>query len=206
MLLFLTWSARINQPEKRTAAADIDWHWYLVSDGRTGNRHPIRAQPGGEQVCLHLQAPAKMVAGPIEHQLSAADAKHVYRHFQKRLVLSASYDEFWKACGGRLAADGMFDLPVIFFTSQILTIRANKRQMYKRRYAMLSEVANQIRVRVPKRLVFISASGQCLQIPVRKAAHYRHVAASSKKFENSNTRANGKREDLVSHEYISRFI
>lgn len=75
---------------------------------------------------------------------AVSDDMHIYRHFQKRLVLSASYDEFWIECGGRRAADGMFDLPVTFIPLEISTIKVNKRQMYKRRYAMLAGIANQI--------------------------------------------------------------
>ena len=69
---------------------------------------------------------------------------HIYRHFYKRRHLSASYDEFWTDCGGRLADDGMFDLPAAFIPRDISLIKVNKRKMYKRRYAMLAEAASQI--------------------------------------------------------------
>lgn len=70
---------------------------------------------------------------------------HIYRHFQKRRAIAASYDEFWIECGGELAPDGFFDLPVAFVLRDISTIRVNKRQMYRRRYAMLAEFDAQIK-------------------------------------------------------------
>jgi len=75
-------------------------------------------------------------------------ALHVYRHFQKKRILSASYDAFWLACAGRLAADGLFDLPVVFIARESASLKANKRPMYKRRYAQLSDLAEQIKTRI----------------------------------------------------------
>ena len=80
---------------------------------------------------------------------AVSDDKHIYRHFQKRRVLSASYDEFWGQCGGTLSSDGMFDLPVTFIPRTISTIKVNKRQMYKRRYVLLAKMARQIWVSTP---------------------------------------------------------
>ena len=84
----------------------------------------------------------------ISQLRAVSNSQHIYRHFQKRRKFRASYDEFWIECGGRLAEDGMFDLPVAFVPREISTIRANKRQMYRRRYAMLSAIAEQIRSRM----------------------------------------------------------
>jgi hypothetical protein len=70
---------------------------------------------------------------------------HIYRHWQKRKHLAASYDEWWIESGGQLADDGMFDLPVGLMPRNISTLKINKRQMYKRRYTMLAEIADQIR-------------------------------------------------------------
>ncbi|MGB7770020.1 MAG: DUF535 family protein [Verrucomicrobiia bacterium] len=81
----------------------------------------------------------------ITNLRAVSDDQHIYRHFQKRREFSASYDEFWVQCGGRRAEDGMFNLPVTFVPREISTIKANKRQMYRRRYAMLSNIAGQIR-------------------------------------------------------------
>jgi uncharacterized protein VirK/YbjX len=76
---------------------------------------------------------------------AAGDEMHIYRHWQKRKKLAASYDEFWIESGGELAEDGMFNLPATFIPREISTLKVNKRQMYKRRYLMLAEIADQIR-------------------------------------------------------------
>ena len=76
---------------------------------------------------------------------AVSDAMHIYRHWQKTKRLSSSYDEWWMAAGGRLTADGMFDLPATFIPREIAAIKANKRSMYKRRYKMLAEIGEQIR-------------------------------------------------------------
>jgi uncharacterized protein VirK/YbjX len=76
---------------------------------------------------------------------AAGDATHIYRHWQKRRQLAANYDALWVESGGRLADDGMFDLPATFVPREISTLKVNKRQMYRRRYEMLTELAGQIR-------------------------------------------------------------
>ena len=73
-----------------------------------------------------------------------SDDTHIYRHPHKRKDLLVRYDEFWIECGGTLAADGMFDLPVTPVERDIATLKPNKRQMYRRRYLQLAEMAVQI--------------------------------------------------------------
>jgi uncharacterized protein VirK/YbjX len=79
---------------------------------------------------------------------AVSDDMHIYRHFQKRQNLAASYDAFWVECGGTLGSDRIFDLPVSFVPRDISTIRVNKRQMYRRRYVMLEGIAEQIQRRI----------------------------------------------------------
>jgi hypothetical protein len=69
---------------------------------------------------------------------------HIYRHWQKRKHLAASYDEWWIESGGRLADDDMFDLSAAFVPRDISSLKVNKRQLYRRRYQMLAEIAGQI--------------------------------------------------------------
>lgn len=76
---------------------------------------------------------------------AVSDDMHIYRHYQTRRNVAASYDEFWAECGGVRSTNGFFDLPVAFVPREISTIRVNKRQMYRRRYAMLEKMAEQIR-------------------------------------------------------------
>jgi len=94
---------------------------------------------------LLLFALQQLAAGwGVTRLRAAGDEMHIYRHWQKRKNLEASYDEFWIESGGKLADDGMFDLPAIFVSRDISTLKVNKRQMYKRRYLMLAEIADQI--------------------------------------------------------------
>jgi uncharacterized protein len=76
---------------------------------------------------------------------AVSDSHHIYQHFQKRKALHTSYDEFWLECGGTLSADGMFDLPATFVPRKIAELKVNKRQMYRRRYEMLADLAEKIR-------------------------------------------------------------
>ncbi|HXT10001.1 MAG TPA: DUF535 family protein [Candidatus Angelobacter sp.] len=84
----------------------------------------------------------------IPQMRAVSDAAHIYQHFQKRKTFSATYDEFWLECGGKVAADGMFDLPAAFVPREISTIKVNKRQMYRRRYDMLASLRDQIRAQL----------------------------------------------------------
>src|ERR1700677_443453 len=79
---------------------------------------------------------------------AVSDDLHIYRHFQARRNVVASYNQFWDECGGILAPDGVFDLPAAFVAREISTIRANKRQLYRRRYAMLEGINHQLIARV----------------------------------------------------------
>ena len=93
----------------------------------------------------------------VAHLQAVSDGLHIYRHFQARRNLAASYDEFWAECGGAQGADGAFDLPVAFIPRDISTIRVNKRQMYRRRYAMMEGIAEQIQGNVLGRLELVVA-------------------------------------------------
>jgi uncharacterized protein VirK/YbjX len=76
--------------------------------------------------------------------LAVSDANHIYRHHHKRKDLTASYDAFWIECGGSMNAEGMFELPVTFVPRETSAIKVNKRQLYGRRYALVTEIAQQI--------------------------------------------------------------
>lgn len=79
---------------------------------------------------------------------AVTDAMHIYRHYLRRKEVAARYDDFWRESGGLLAADNLFDLPVLPAMRPTSTIKASKRAMYKRRYAMLEEIAHQIQASV----------------------------------------------------------
>ncbi len=81
---------------------------------------------------------------------AVSDSAHIYRHFQKRKILSTRYDPFWLECGGKPADDDSFELPASFVHREISTLKINKRPMYRRRYEMLSDFADQIRTQLQK--------------------------------------------------------
>jgi len=58
--------------------------------------------------------------------------------------IAAKHEEFWRECGGELAGDRMFDLPLVPPMRPLSEIKANKRAMYKQRYALLVEVGRRI--------------------------------------------------------------
>ncbi len=74
------------------------------------------------------------------------DSQHVYRHFQKRRDVAASYDEFWKESDGTDDGTGFFVLPPRYVPRPIEEIKANKRSQYRKRYALLDGLAADLRV------------------------------------------------------------
>ena len=76
---------------------------------------------------------------------AVGNANHIYRHYRKRRSFAASYDEFWNECGGGPARDGNFILPASPNLRPIAEIKPGKRAMYRRRYAMLENLAKDIR-------------------------------------------------------------
>lgn len=76
---------------------------------------------------------------------AVSDSQHVYRHYRKRKKVAMSYDGFWVESGGQLGADGLFTLPTAFAPRDLSELKPSKRQMYRRRYIMLQELAKQIR-------------------------------------------------------------
>ena len=75
---------------------------------------------------------------------AVSDEQHIYRHIRKRKTINARYNEFWTECGGRRQSDGMFELPVVREDRDLTEMKATKRQMYRRRYAMLTRLSEEI--------------------------------------------------------------
>lgn len=76
---------------------------------------------------------------------AVSDSQHVYRHYRKRKKVAMSYDEFWLESGGQPGADGLFALPTTAAPRDLTGMKPSKRQMYRRRYVMLQDLAEQIR-------------------------------------------------------------
>ncbi len=108
---------------------------------------------------LHGLRPKALLLFPLQQLASiwgvtrlraVSDKMHVYRHWRNlKQVSISSYDRWWLESGGRQSDDGMFELPATFIPRQISRLKPNKRQMHKRRYLMLSEIAEQIRASYP---------------------------------------------------------
>jgi len=77
---------------------------------------------------------------------AVSDEMQVYTKTLRSRQLYASYNLFWSECGGKLCADGMFDLPSQFVPREWPTISAKKRRMYQRRYEMLDGIAHQMQM------------------------------------------------------------
>lgn len=69
---------------------------------------------------------------------------HIYRSLQKRRTVHADYDSFWIECGGEKDAQGSFILPIVPPLKNIAELKPNKRTVYRKRYAMLAKLADEI--------------------------------------------------------------
>ncbi len=76
---------------------------------------------------------------------AVGDDQHVYRHFQERKDISASYDDFWQESEGIADGRGFFVLPPRFTPRPPEDIKPNKRRLYQRRYELLESLAGQMR-------------------------------------------------------------
>jgi uncharacterized protein VirK/YbjX len=59
--------------------------------------------------------------------------------------ISFDYDALWTEAGGTAEADGWFQLPLKTHRRGLDEVKPNKRSMYVKRYAMMDELARQIR-------------------------------------------------------------
>jgi uncharacterized protein VirK/YbjX len=81
---------------------------------------------------------------------AVAQCEHIYRHYRKRKSLHANYDQFWIECQGTLQPDHNFRLPVLPITRDLHLLPRNKRPVYRRRYAMLGRLAEEIEANLAK--------------------------------------------------------
>ena len=70
---------------------------------------------------------------------------HVHRGCKERRKLLASYDSFWEESGGLLLSDGTYVLPARFVPRELDSIKPNKRNLYKKRYELMSGISEQIK-------------------------------------------------------------
>jgi uncharacterized protein YndB with AHSA1/START domain len=120
---------------------------FEVAATTTGSRLRMTETPVGiHKVIAPVVAPLIRARNErsMDRLRAVSDAMHIYRHWQKRKQVAASYDSWWLESGGQLAADGMFDLPPTFIMRDISTIKVNKRQLYRRRYQMFTDITTQL--------------------------------------------------------------
>jgi hypothetical protein len=155
----LTLCLNLKEPERRVATLSFSvWKWDgphkeiyiggLQGDKATDERTVVsitRSLYGLRPKALLFFIVQQLASlWRIHHVCAVSDDLHIYRHFQARRNVAASYDQFWGECGGVLASDGIFELPAVFFPREIATLKVNKRQMYRRRYAMLQDLSGQL--------------------------------------------------------------
>lgn len=133
-------------------------HRGLLIGGIQGGKHPgdkerivaiTRAMHGLRPKALVVFAVQELARQwRINSVRAVSDELHVYRHRRYGRFVRARYNELWTECGGQIAADGMFDLPVLPEERDLTDLKASKRQMYRRRHAMLRRLGEEIRAKL----------------------------------------------------------
>ena len=79
---------------------------------------------------------------------AVGDTTHVFRSLRYRHSKGdkffASYSEFWLSLGGEARADGLFNLPLRMERKELEEIASKKRAEYRRRYALLDSLNEQV--------------------------------------------------------------
>uniref|UniRef100_UPI002931BE1D VirK/YbjX family protein n=1 Tax=Clavibacter michiganensis TaxID=28447 RepID=UPI002931BE1D len=79
---------------------------------------------------------------------AVGDTTHVFRSLRYRHSKGdkffASYGEFWLALGGEMRGDELFTLPLSMARKDLEEIASKKRAEYRRRYALLDTLAQQV--------------------------------------------------------------
>lgn len=75
-----------------------------------------------------------------------ADSHHSYRqkhavHLPWRHKIGFDYDAFWLEIGAVMSVDNWFELPLLRARKEMSELKTKKRAMYRKRYAMLDEMA-----------------------------------------------------------------
>ncbi|UKY36627.1 VirK/YbjX family protein [Pantoea dispersa] len=79
---------------------------------------------------------------------AVGDTTHVFRSLRYRHSKGdkffASYSEFWLSLGGEMRGDELFTLPLSMARKDLEEIASKKRAEYRRRYALLDRLAQQV--------------------------------------------------------------
>jgi uncharacterized protein VirK/YbjX len=80
----------------------------------------------------------------VSSLMGVSNRLHVHRGCKERRKLLASYDSFWEESGGQLLSDGTYVLPSRFVPRDLNEIKPNKRNLYRKRYELMSRIRGQI--------------------------------------------------------------
>lgn len=87
-------------------------------------------------------------AFPVEQIVAVSNATHIYRSWRYRRKkegkLLADYDGFWLSIGGQMQENGHFALPLAMPRKPMEEIASKKRAEYRRRYALLDSLTEQV--------------------------------------------------------------
>lgn len=105
----------------------------------TKELHGVRPR----DLILHM---AKLVAAELgcTTLLCVSDDAHRGSHWLSSATKQASFDTYWNEHGGQLREDGFYAIPARITVKEHDEIPAKKRAQYKRRYAMLDSMRDQI--------------------------------------------------------------
>jgi uncharacterized protein VirK/YbjX len=88
-------------------------------------------------------------AFPVEQIVAVSNDTHIYRSWRYRKKkegkLLADYDSFWLSIGGEKQDNGNFMLPLVMPRKPMEEIASKKRAEYRRRYALLDSLIQQMK-------------------------------------------------------------
>lgn len=88
-------------------------------------------------------------AFPVEQIVAVSNDTHIYRSWRYRKKkegkLLADYDSFWLSIGGEKQDNGNFMLPLVMPRKPMEEIASKKRSEYRRRYALLDSLIQQMK-------------------------------------------------------------
>lgn len=88
----------------------------------------------------------------VQSLQAVSDSICVSQLYAKTKELHSSYDSFWNESGGSINPDKSFTIPTSDPHRDLAEMKPSKRQMYRRRYAMLDLMAVQIRASLDSNL------------------------------------------------------
>ena len=140
-------------------AADGRFNCYIgcIQGMRVDNREEIKAvtkaMHGLRPTSLMIFIVREIIAAmDIEMKCLLGSGNQIHPFRKKHLIhlpsvhqINFNYDALWEAAGGAVGPDGWFRLPVTQDRRGSKEIKSKKKMLYQRRYAMMDDMARQIR-------------------------------------------------------------